>query len=41
MNHAALGLAPASDPAFRKPLFASPLTTQMTGSGRVRHGTRR
>jgi hypothetical protein len=35
------GLAPASDPAFRKPLSASPLTTQMTGGGLARHGTRR
>ena len=40
MNHAAPGLAPASDPAFRKPLSVSPFTTQMTGGGLVRLGTR-
>ena len=40
MNHAAPGLAPASDPASRKPLSASPFTAQMTGGGLVRQGTR-
>ena len=40
MNHAAPGLAPASDPASGKPLSVSPLTTQMTGSGLARDGTR-
>ena len=34
------GLAPASHPAFRKPLSVSPFTAQMTGSGLVRQGTR-
>ena len=40
MNHAAPGNAPASHPAFRKPLSASPLTAQMTDGGLARHGTR-
>ena len=40
MNHAAPGYAPASDPAFRKPLFASPFTAPMIDGGLVRHGTR-
>ena len=40
MNHAAPGHAPASHPAFRKPLSASPFTAQMTDCGLVRHGTR-
>ena len=30
------GLAPASDPAFRKPLSVSPFTTQMTDGGAKR-----
>jgi hypothetical protein len=33
MNHAAPGLAPASDPAFRKPLSVSPIATQMIDGG--------
>ncbi len=40
MNHAAPGLAPASDPAFREPLSVSPFTAQMTDSGLVHQGTR-
>ena len=40
MNHAAPGLAPAGDPAFRKPLSVSPTATQMTDGGLLRHGTR-
>jgi len=32
MNHAAPGLAPASDPAFRKPPSVRPFTTQMIDS---------
>ncbi len=35
MNHAAPGNASARDPAFRKPLSASPFTTQMTDRGLV------
>jgi hypothetical protein len=34
------GPAPAGDPAFRNSLSVSPFTTQMTGGGLVRHGTR-
>ena len=41
MNHAAPGNAPASHPASRKPLSASPFTAQMTDRGLVHQGTRR
>jgi hypothetical protein len=40
MNHAAPGSRRPAIPPFRKPLSVSPFTTQLTGGGLVRHGTR-